>query len=320
MSIGLSSTSVPDPLDLDVLRAQRRRVRKKRLGNVGLGLLFIAPWLIGFLTLTLYPFFSSLYFSFTSYNILNSPQWIGTQNYRDLLTDPKFTVSIGNTLYYTVIAVPLGIVLAIGLALLYNQKLPGRPLLRTLMYVPLIVPPVATALLWQWIFNPQIGLINTLLAQVGVRGPTWLADPDWSKIALIIMAQWGVGGSVLLLLAALQDVPRQLYEAASIDGANLWHKFRHVTLPMISPVVLFIGITGIISSFQVFTEAFIVSGGTGGPLNSTLFYSLYLFQQAFRFFNMGYASAMAWLLFLAVLIITVIVFRSSARWVFYDRS
>jgi len=297
-----------------------RRARKRLLGNLGVGLLFIAPWLIGFLTLTLYPFFSSLYYSFTSYNILNAPQWVGLENYQKLFSDPRFTVSIGNTVYYTLIAVPLGVVLAIALALLYNQKLPARPLLRTLMYVPLIVPPVATALLWQWIFNPQIGLINTLLAQIGVRGPTWLADPDWSKIALIIMAQWGVGGSVLLLLAALQDVPRQLYEAAEIDGANLWHKFRHVTLPMISPVVLFISITGIISSFQVFTEAFIVSGGQGGPLDSTLFYSLYLFQQAFRFFNMGYASAMAWLLFIAVLIITVIVFRTSARWVFYDRS
>lgn len=301
-------------------RLMGRRARKRLLGNLGVGLLFISPWLIGFLTLTLYPFFSSLYYSFTSYNILSAPRWVGLENYQKLFSDPRFSVSIGNTVYYTLIAVPLGVVLAIALALLYNQRLPARPLLRTLMYVPLIVPPVATALLWQWIFNPQIGLINTLLAGIGVRGPTWLADPDWSKIALIIMAQWGVGGSVLLLLAALQDVPRQLYEAAEIDGANLWHRFRHVTLPMISPVVLFISITGIISSFQVFTEAFIVSGGQGGPLDSTLFYSLYLFQQAFRFFDMGYASAMAWLLFLAVLIITVIVFRTSARWVFYDRS
>lgn len=306
-----STSARPTPL---------RSARRKRLGHLRLGLLFIAPWLIGFLTLTLYPFFSSLYFSFTSYNILNKPRWIGLENYQHLFQDPKFTASIGNTLYYTLIAVPLGVILAIALALLYNQKLPARPLLRTLMYVPLIVPPVATALLWQWIFNPQIGLVNTLLAQIGVRGPTWLADPHWAKVALIIMAQWGVGGSVLLLLAALQDVPRQLYEAAEIDGANLWHKFRHVTLPMISPVVLFISITGIINAFQVFTEAFIVSNGQGGPLNSTLFYSLYLFQQAFRYFNMGYASAMAWLLFLAVLLITVIVFRTSARWVFYDRS
>ncbi|MFC4452872.1 sugar ABC transporter permease [Deinococcus sonorensis] len=311
MSLLTPGSSVP------TLRVRRRR---KFWNNLGLGLLFIAPWLIGFLMLTAYPFFSSLYFSFTRYNILSAPQWVGLQNYQNLVHDPKFLKSIGNTFYYTVIAVPLGVVLAIALALIYNQKMPGRPIFRTLMYVPLIVPPVATALLWQWIFNPQVGLLNAVLGFFGIQGPTWLGDPGWSKIALIIMAQWGVGGSVLLLLAALQDVPRQLYEAAEIDGASLWQKFWNVTLPMISPVVFFISITGIISAFQVFTEAFIVSGGEGGPVNSTLFYSLYLFQQAFRFFNMGYASAMAWLLFIAVLIVTLIVFRSSAKVVFYDRS
>lgn len=298
--------------------APRRQVRVWK--NLGLGLLFIAPWLIGFLVLMVYPFFSSLYYSFTNFNILDTPKWVGLANYQALLSDPKFTISMKNTAYYAVIAVPLGVVLAVGLALLYNQKLPAQRLFRTLMYVPLIVPPVATAMLWQWIFNPQVGLLNSALAKLGITGPAWLGDPAWSKIALIIMAQWGVGGSVLLLLAALQDVPRHLYEAAEIDGANLWHKFWHVTLPMISPVVFFICITGIISAFQVFTEAFIVSGGTGGPLNSTLFYSLYLFQQAFKFFNMGYASAMAWILFLIVLVITLIVFRSSAKVVFYERT
>lgn len=311
MSTAQPSLSTPSP---------RSRRQRKFWSQLGVGLLFIAPWLIGFLVLTLYPFFSSLYYSFTSYNILSAPQWIGLENYQNLMSDAKFLASIKNTLYYTVIAVPLGVALAIGLALIYNQRIPARPLFRTLMYVPLIVPPVATALLWQWIFNPQVGLLNALLAKIGITGPTWLGDPSWSKIALIIMAQWGVGGSVLLLLAALQDVPRQLYEAAEIDGANLWQKFWNVTLPMISPVVFFISITGIISAFQVFTEAFIVSGGEGGPVNSTLFYSLYLFQQAFRFFNMGYASAMAWLLFLAVLIVTLIIFRSSAKVVFYDRT
>jgi len=312
-------TRPPGPLNTRPMSMEVRR-RKKFWNSLGIGLLFISPWLIGFLTLTLYPFFSSLYYSFTSYNILSPAKWIGLENYQKLMGDAKFMASIGNTLYYTVIAVPLGVVLAVLLAMLYNQKLPGNRLFRTLMYVPLIVPPVATALLWQWIFNPQVGLLNALLAKVGIVGPTWLGDPHWSKISLIIIAQWGVGGSVLLLLAALQDVPRPLYEAAEIDGANLWHKFVHVTLPMISPVVLFIAITGIINSFQVFTEAFIVSGGEGGPVNSTLFYSLYLFQQGFRYFHMGYASAMAWLLFLAVLVVTLIVFRTSAKWVIYDRS
>ncbi len=308
-----SITSHPPVLDA------RTRQRRRFWRGLGVGLLFIAPWLIGFLCLTLYPFFSSLYYSFTQYNILSTPKWVGLQNYHNLLTDPKYLASIGNTVYYTVIAVPVGLVLAVALALLYNQRVPGRPLFRTLMYVPLIVPVVATALLWQWIFNPQVGLLNALLADFGIRGPTWLGDPAWSKISLIIMAQWGVGGNVLLLLAALQDVPRQLYEAAEIDGANLWQRFWHVTLPQISPVLLFVGLTSVIGAFQVFTEAFVVSGGEGGPVNSTLFYSLYLFQQAFRFFNMGYASAMAWLLFLAVLIITVILLRTSRRFVFYDR-
>ena len=297
-----------------------RRSRKKMWNNLFLGLAFISPWIIGFLSLVVYPFTSSLYFSFTSYNILNEPQWIGVQNYQHLIDDARWLTSVKNTMYYVLICVPIGVVLAIALSVLYHQKMPGRTLMRTLMYVPLIVPPVATGILWLWMFKPIGGLFNTVLAWFGVQGPTWLGDTDWAKISLIIIAQWGVGGNVLLLLAALADVPRQLYEAAEIDGATIWHRFWHITLPMISPVVLFITITGLIGAFQAFTEAFIVSGGQGGPADSTLFYSLYIYQKAFRDFDMGYASALSWVLFLGILAFTGLIFRLSKKWVVYDRA
>lgn len=287
-----------------------------------IGLAFITPWLIGFLVFILYPFLASIYFSMTAYHLRPNevPEWVGLQNYQLLFSmDRKFPIAIMNTVIYTLMAAPIGMILALGLALLYHQNVFGRSLMRALIYVPLIVPPVASSILWMWIFNPQIGLLNSLLAVIGIQGPAWLNDPDWVKAALVIMAQWGVGGNVILLLAALADVPRQLYEAAEIDGAGTWSKFRNVTIPMISPTLLFIGIMNVIYSLQYFTEAYIVSGGSGGPANATLFYSLYLFQQAFVSFNMGYASAMAWILFIVSLIVTVIIFRVSSNRVTYDR-
>lgn len=292
----------------------RRRLR--------LGLLFVSPWIIGFLVLILYPFLASLYYSLTSYHLRpnETPTWVGLENYRILFfEDKKFPIAIGNTLAYTLMAAPIGLVLALALALLYNKEIAGRSLMRALVYVPLIVPPVASTILWMWIFNAKIGLFNTLLAMVGIRGPAWLNDPDVVKIALVIMAQWGVGGNVVLLLAALTDVPRHLYEAAEIDGANAIQKFQNVTIPMISPTLLFIIVMNVIYSLQYFTEAYIVSGGTGGPVNSTLFYSLYLFQQAFQNYNMGYASAMAWILFIISLFATLLIFRVTSRGVTYDR-
>lgn len=282
-------------------------------------LVFISPWVLGFLALTAYPFLASLYFSFTKYSVLSPPQWVGLQNYIDLFSDPNVAVGTFNTLYYTVFAAPGGAILAVLLGVLYNQKMPAKQLLRALMFLPLVVPTVASAMLWMEVFRPDSGLLNTLLGLVGIDGPIWLGDVNWSKTAMIVMMQWGVGGNVLLVLAALQDVPRSLYEAADLDGANAYQKFRHITLPMISPVVLYILIINVIYSFQFFTEPFVMSAGTGAPGDSLMFYPMYLYQQAFRFLNMGYASAMAWMLFLVVLLFTAILLKTSAKWVVYER-
>lgn len=288
--------------------------------RTGIALAFISPWLLGFLTLTAYPFLASLYFSFTKYSVLSPPQWVGIKNYTDLFSDSNVWVGAYNTFYYAFFAAPGGAILAVLLGVLYHQKMPGKQVLRALMFVPLVVPTVASAILWMEVFRPDSGMLNTLLAFVGIDGPAWLGNVDWSKAAMIIMMQWGVGGNTLLVLAALQDVPRSLYEAAELDGAGVYQKFRHITLPMISPVVLYILIINVIYSFQFFTEPFVMSSGTGAPGDSLLFYPMYLYQQAFRFMNMGYASALAWMLFVVVLVFTVILLKTSAKWVVYERS
>ena len=294
--------------------------RARRLARTAVGMAFISPWLLGFVTLTAYPFLASLYFSFTKYSVLSPPQWVGLKNYSDLLSDSNVLVGTINTFYYTCFAAPGGAILAVLLGVLYNQKMPGKSFLRALMFVPLVVPTVASAILWMEVFRPDSGMLNTILGLVGISGPVWLGDVNWSKTAMIIMMQWGVGGNTLLVLAALQDVPRSQYEAADLDGANALQKFRHITLPMISPVVLYILIINVIYSFQFFTEPFVMSSGTGAPGDSLLFYPMYLYQQAFRFMNMGYASALAWMLFVVVLVFTVILVKTSAKWVVYERS
>lgn len=294
--------------------------RARRLARTATGMAFISPWLLGFVTLTAYPFLASLYFSFTKYSVLSPPQWVGLKNYSDLLSDSNVLVGTINTFYYTCFAAPGGAILAVLLGVLYNQKMPGKSFLRALMFVPLVVPTVASAILWMEVFRPDSGMLNTILGLVGINGPVWLGDVNWSKTAMIIMMQWGVGGNTLLVLAALQDVPRSQYEAADLDGANAFQKFRHITLPMISPVVLYILIINVIYSFQFFTEPFVMSSGTGAPGDSLLFYPMYLYQQAFRFMNMGYASALAWMLFVVVLVFTVILVKTSAKWVVYERS
>ena len=281
------------------------------------GLLFILPWLLGFLAFNLYPLLASFYYSFTSYNVLTPPEWIGFENYKELFfNDSLFLISLKNTLYYVVVAVPLYLVAGVFLAILLNLKVKGMSLLRTMFYIPSIVPIVATAILWRWIFNPQIGLMNALLNKVRLPSIGWLTDPFWAKPSLILMGLWGIGGGMVIYLAGLQDVPQDLYDAADVDGANWWQKTIKITIPMISPVIFFNLIMGIIGAFQYFTQAYIMTNG--GPLNATLFYSLYLYQNAFTFFKMGYASAQAWILFIIVLLATVIVFKSSARFVFYQ--
>ena len=292
----------------------------------GWGLLFASPWLLGFLIFVLYPLVASLYYSFTDYNIIKSPQWVGLDNARALLTDSLFWTSMGNTLYLVVFGLPAGLAVSLLLAILLNQKVAAMPLFRTIFYLPSIMPAVASALLFLWVLNPQYGMINLALRSVGIAGPGWMTDPAWSKPALIILGLWTSGGTMLIYLAGLQGIPAHLYEAAMIDGANWWHKFWHVTIPMLSPTIFFNLIIGLIGTFQYFTEAYIMttgnSGGSndipGGPLNSTMFYSIYLFQNGFAYFKMGYASAMAWILFLIVLAATLLIFKTSARWVYYE--
>jgi len=303
---------------------------KVSLGPVGSrslkwGLIFASPFLVGFVAFRVYPILASLHFSFTQYDIFSSPEWLGLANYRELFADPFFWRSIYNTLIFTVFAVPLGMITALALALLLNTKIRGQAVYRTVFFLPSIVPIVATTILWFWIFNAEYGLLNAFLRPgfgvlsewlgKSVSPPGWLSDPSMAKASLVIMGLWGVGGSVVIYLAALQDVPASLYESAEIDGANAWSKFRYVTLPLISPVLFFTLVMGLIGTLQYFTQAFIMTAG--GPANATLFYCLYLFKNAFTYFRLGYASAMAWILFVLIVVITIAVFRFGGKAVFY---
>lgn len=280
------------------------------------GYLFIGPWLIGFLVFTAIPFVSSIYLSFTRYTILSPPHWVGAANYRMLFTDdPLFWKALGVTFRYALVAVPLGIAAGVGLALLLNLNLKGMSVYRTIFYLPSIVPSVAGSVIFLWILNPQIGLVNGLLRNLGITGPAWLQDPAWAPWSLIFMSLWGVGGSMVIYLAGLKDIPVYLYESATIDGASAFQRMRHITLPMLTPVIFFNLVLGVIGSFQYFTEAYIMT--KGGPEDSTLYYALYLFERAWRYLDMGYASAMAWILFAVIMVLTGVLFQTQKRWVHY---
>jgi multiple sugar transport system permease protein len=280
------------------------------------GYAFIAPWLIGFLLFTAGPFLASIYFSFTRYNVVTPPVWVGTANYEALFQqDPLFWKSLGVTFRYALVAVPLGVVIAVILALFLNLNIKGIAVYRTIFFLPSIVPTVATSMIFLWILNPQIGLINGLLRSFGIIGPAWLADPNWAPWTLVFMALWGVGGSMVIYLAGLKDIPTYLYEAAILDGASAYRRMRLITLPLLTPVIFFNVVMGCIGAFQTFTQAFILT--QGGPEDSTQFYALYLFNRAWRYGDMGYASAMAWILFTIVAVVTSLLFRSQKRWVHY---
>lgn len=283
----------------------------------GIGWVFISPWLIGFLFLTAIPFIASLYLSFCRYDVLTPPVWIGLDNYRNLFFhDPLFWKSIWNTFVYTIFALPIGTVAGIGLALLLSMNLRGMSIYRTVFFLPSIVPMVATSLLWIWLLNPQIGLINNILELFCIAGKPWLRSAEWSKPALILMTVWGVGGSMVIYLAGIKDIPISLHEAALVDGANTWQRTWHITLPMLTPVIFFNLVMGLIGAFQYFTQAFIMT--SGGPEDSTNFYCLYLFQRAFLYLNVGYSSAMAWILFVIVLVSTTALMKTHAKWVHYE--
>ncbi|HLI48402.1 MAG TPA: sugar ABC transporter permease [Chthonomonas sp.] len=279
-------------------------------------LLFVLPWFIGFTAFMLYPVVASIYFSFCDYSVLHPPVFIGLANYRDLIHDAIFWQTVQNTIVYTLWALPISALVALSLALLLNTKVRGMAFYRTIFFIPSLVPMVALAILWQWIFNGQYGILNAFLQDLGIKGPNWLGDPAWSKTALVVLSAWGVGNAMVIYLAGLQDVPRQLYEAADLDGAGWWAKTLHVTLPMISPVILFNVIMGIIGTLQIFTVPYVISP-QGAPARSIYFYAMYLFDNAFIYHKMGYACAMGWILFVVILILTLIALKFSERHVHY---
>lgn len=279
------------------------------------GYLFLLPWLIGLVVFRLVSILASAGLSLMSWDLLQPPRFVGLQNYRDLLADNLFWTSLGNTFYYVIGSVPLVLILALFAAFLLSRPLPGVGILRTIYYVPSVTTGVAVALLWEWMFEPTYGVIDTMLSWVGIPGPPWLGSTTWAMPALILMGTWGIGGAMVIFLAGIKGVPTHLYEAAAIDGANGWDRFWNVTMPMLSPVIFFNLIIGIIGSFQVFTQAYVMTNG--GPANATLVYVLYLYNQGFSWLHMGYASALAWILFIIVLALTTIVFRQSG-WVYYE--
>jgi multiple sugar transport system permease protein len=280
--------------------------------------LFISPWLLGFLVFTAGPMLMSVWMSLQDWNVITPPQFVGMDNYREIFQhDPLFWKALVNTAYYSFFSVPLGVSVALGLALLLNQRVKGLPVFRTVFYLPSVVSGVATAMLWQLLLNPELGGINHMLRTLGVANPPgWLTSQEWAIPGLILMSVWGVGGMMLIFLAGLQGVPDELQDAAMVDGAGTLKRFRHVTLPLLTPTLFFNLVMAIIGSFQIFTQTFVMTNG--GPANATLTYVLYLYRNAFEYFKMGYASALAWILFFILVSMTLVVFRSSAFWVHYE--
>ena len=276
----------------------------------------ILPWLIGFLVFLAYPMLRSLYLSFTSYNLLSPPQWIGLQNYQRIFNDPTFWQSLKVTLIYALGSVPGGTIIALALAMVLSQKLRGVNIWRTIFFMPSILSSIAVAILWLYVFRPEGGLLNILLGWFGIEGPDWLLSEQWALPALILMSWWSVGGQIVIYLAGLKGIPDVLYEAAEIDGATAVAKFRFVTLPMLSPTIFFNVVLAIIGALQVFDVGWVLT--RGGPNDATLFYMINLYERAFQMVQMGYASALAWILFIIIMGITLLVIRSSALWVFYE--
>jgi len=283
--------------------------------------LVTAPWNIGLLVFTIAPILYAIYISFTDWTMLSSPHWVGLDNFREMYHDPDVKHSLWITTKYSVVSVPLRMAVALFLAILLNEATRLVGIFRTAFYLPGVVASVAVAVLWQWILNPRFGPFNRFLALFGIAGPNWFSDPKYALWALIIMSAWGVGGEMLIFLAGLKGIPQILYEAAEIDGAGRWQRFRKITLPMLSPTIFFNLVMSVIGSFQTFDSAFVIStarsGAIGSPLKSTLFYMLYLYQEAFSNLRMGYAAAMAWLLFAVILAVTYVINRTSKKWVYY---
>lgn len=283
------------------------------------GLFFISPWIIGFLAFWLLPVLASFYYSLTDFNVIDpTPFWVGLENYRMLLFDDDlFWISLGNTARYVGMLIVLATIIDVAVALLLTAPIRGLSIYRTIYYLPVVVPTIAAAMTWTWVLNPQHGLVNGLLEYIGIKGPLWLASPRTALFSLVLIAVWSSGRAMLIYLAGMKDVPRHLYEAAAIDGGTAWQRFWYITLPLITPQMLFNVVTLLIFSMQAFAEPYIMT--QGGPANATTLYALYLYQRAFQDLSMGYASAMAWILFMIVLALTLAFFRLSKRFVVYDR-
>ncbi len=282
------------------------------------GYLFISPWIIGFLIFTLGPFLASLVLSFTEWDLIGQPKFNGLDNYVALAKDPLFWQALKVTAVYSLGRVPLGIIIGLAAALLLNQNVKFIGIWRVVYYMPVVLPPVAVSMLWMWIYNPDYGILNGILwALFGIHGPAWLADEFWVLPSLMMMAVWGMlGRNMIIYLSGLKSVAPEMYEAADIDGANSWHKFLMITVPMMTPIIFFNLVMGLMDSFKLFTQAYVMT--QGGPRYASLFYVYYLYQHAFQRFHMGYASAMAWVFFLILMIFTALVFRSSKWWVYYE--
>jgi len=309
---------------VEVLERSRRALATRRLVKLTyrsqetiLGWLMASPFIVGFLIFTAGPMLASLALAGMEWDLMSPPEWVGWANVKKMLfEDPLFVHSLRVTVIYAATAIPLQLFFGICLAMLLNTKIRGLAFFRTNYYLPAILSGVSVALLWRWIFQPDFGLLNMVLSSIGVQGPNWLMDRKWVLPSFVLMGLWGVGGGMVIYLAGLQGIPTDLYEAAEIDGANRWHRVRHVTLPMLSPVIFFQLIMGIIGAMQIFTSGYILT--QGGPANASLFYMLYLYRQAFQYFHMGYASALAWVLFLCILFLTLMVFRTASSWVYYE--
>lgn len=279
------------------------------------GYIGILPWLIGFLAFTLLPLCAAVVLSFCYWDILTPIRWAGVENYLNILRDPLVKNALWNTFRYTVVVVPATTALGLAIAMMLNQRIKGILFFRVVYYLPSVLPGVAVAMLWMWMFNPDFGVINTMLGYLGIQGPAWLNDKAWAMWAIVIRACWGVGGGMILFLAALQGVPESYYEAATIDGANAWHSFRHITFPMITPTIFYFVITGVIGSIQEYVLFRVMTNG--GPARTTQTLVFYLYDKAFRDYTIGYASALSWVVFFIALVLTLLLFKSSS-WVYYE--
>lgn len=303
-------------------KKMEKHPRKIKLGieahKARVGLIFTLPWIIGLLVFYCYPLLASIYYSFTSYSILSPGEFVGISNYKELMHDSLFLKSVGNTLIFTLMSVPINIILGIIIALLLNTSIMGRGLFRTIFFIPTLVPVVASSAVWKWVFNANYGLINGILAKFGADPVPWLASAKISKLSLVIIVAWGIGQAIIVNLGGLQDISREYYEAADIDGANYFQKTRSITIPLLSPVIFYNVIMGMINSLQIFTLPYALTNGEGTPMHSLTFYVMYLYNNAFGYMKMGYASAMAWILFVIILALTIVVFRASKKLVHYQ--